>query len=197
MTPVRALPWGDAQTDDGVLPRADRLGVRNPPTGSGVESAVEKVAQGECSGPPHELPAIHYLPRRGRRGPPQTAGYRIDPDTGCWNWTGAKVRGGYGGHGSGRAHRVAWELLVGAIPEGHDLHHLCGNRLCVNPEHLEPRLPREHRGRNGKLSEHQLDRILELIREGRELVEIANDLGVDYLTISGLKLGGLFRRVSP
>jgi hypothetical protein len=61
--------------------------------------------------------------------------------------------------------------------------------------HLEPRLPREHRGRNGKLTEAQLDRILELVKAGRSLREIADDLEVNYLVISGLKLGGLFRRV--
>jgi len=37
-----------------------------------------------------------------------------------------------------RAHRFAYELLVGPIPEGMDLDHVCGVRLCVWPEHLEP-----------------------------------------------------------
>lgn len=36
------------------------------------------------------------------------------------------------------AHRVVWEILVGPIPEGLDLDHLCRNRKCVNPDHLEP-----------------------------------------------------------
>ena len=103
----------------------------------------------------------------------QTAGYRVDPETGCWNWTGTKMRGGYGGQGGRHAHRVAWELLVGPVSEGHDLHHLCGSRACVNPDHLEPRLPHEHRGRNGMLTEAQLDRILALVRDGKSLIEIA------------------------
>jgi hypothetical protein len=37
-----------------------------------------------------------------------------------------------------QAHRFAWELLRGAIPDGLTLDHLCRNRRCVNPDHLEP-----------------------------------------------------------
>jgi hypothetical protein len=61
----------------------------------------------------------------------------------CWEWTGARNRG-YG-YGKLRvadrfvlAHRYAYELLVGPIPEGLDLDHLCRNIICVNPGHLEP-----------------------------------------------------------
>lgn len=63
---------------------------------------------------------------------------------GCWEWTGAKVRGGYGRYrlgGGGRevmAHRYAYEELVGPIPEGMVLDHLCRNTACVNPDHCEP-----------------------------------------------------------
>jgi hypothetical protein len=60
----------------------------------------------------------------------------------CWLWTGAV---GSSGHGRIRphgrllqAHRWVYELLVGPIPEGLDLDHLCRIRRCVNPDHLEP-----------------------------------------------------------
>jgi len=60
----------------------------------------------------------------------------------CWKWTSAFCRQGYGMFwmfGGGRlAHRVAYELMIGEIPEGLDLDHLCHQRDCVNPWHLEP-----------------------------------------------------------
>jgi hypothetical protein len=61
---------------------------------------------------------------------------------GCWEWTGARTRGGYGyfwlGVAAYPAHRVAYATVVGAIPAGLDLDHLCRVRHCVNPRHLEP-----------------------------------------------------------
>ena len=68
--------------------------------------------------------------------------YRVDEMTRCWNWTGALSAGSYGSiYKDGRmqkAHRVSYELLRGAIPHGLQLDHLCRNRRCVNPAHLEP-----------------------------------------------------------
>lgn len=67
--------------------------------------------------------------------------------TGCWEWQGARDKNGYGltFYGSNRlrkvtilAHRLVYELMVGPIPEGLGLDHLCRNPPCVRPEHLEP-----------------------------------------------------------
>ena len=61
---------------------------------------------------------------------------------GCWLWMGHRNQGGYGQVSVNRhmrqAHRVAYELSVGPIPEGLTLDHLCRVRHCVNPSHLEP-----------------------------------------------------------
>jgi hypothetical protein len=66
----------------------------------------------------------------------------IDPDTGCWWWNGCKDRSGYGSathEGMGwPAHRLTYTLLVGEIPHGLVIDHLCRNPSCVNPDHLEP-----------------------------------------------------------
>ena len=66
----------------------------------------------------------------------------------CWLWLGAVSSSGYGrttmnGRGA-PAHRVVYEALLGPIPDGMTLDHLCRNRLCVRPDHLEPVTMREN-----------------------------------------------------
>lgn len=62
----------------------------------------------------------------------------------CWEWTGFIHSGGYGvfrehyEQGSRSAHVLAFELVVGPVPEGKELDHLCRVRHCVRPDHLEP-----------------------------------------------------------
>ena len=67
--------------------------------------------------------------------------------SGCWEWTGCTIGQNHGGGPYGKtrlagktlgAHRAVYSLLVGPIPSGLTLDHLCRNTLCVNPSHLEP-----------------------------------------------------------
>ena len=83
-----------------------------------------------------------------------------DPDTGCWVWYGCMTKKGYGMiavDAPGRkpfgtsAHRVFFIAECGAIPEGLVIDHLCLNKRCVNPSHLEPvtsavNISRAHKG---------------------------------------------------
>lgn len=68
---------------------------------------------------------------------------RVDKSGTCWEWQGP-TSGGYGVIGAGgrkcpliRTHRLSYELLKGPIPDGLEIDHLCKNRRCCNPEHLE------------------------------------------------------------
>lgn len=79
------------------------------------------------------------LSRVDRDGPLPTWAPFLGP---CWIWTGHVNENGYGRIGYKRkvtgTHRLAYELLVGPIPEGMEPDHLCRERACCNPAHLEP-----------------------------------------------------------
>jgi hypothetical protein len=94
------------------------------------------------------------------RKPYRFSGYKLSPTerfwrsfeedeaTGCWVWTASRNAFDYGRISVNgkfvKAHRFAYELLVGPIPDGLVLDHLCRNHPCVNPGHLEPVTSREN-----------------------------------------------------
>jgi hypothetical protein len=70
------------------------------------------------------------------------ASYFMEPNCGCWIWTGTVEEGGYGRFTIAKqklasAHRISYFLHKGEIPSGMQLDHLCRVRCCVNPDHLE------------------------------------------------------------
>jgi len=78
---------------------------------------------------------------------------RVDKKRGCWNWTGGT--GGtkehtYGVYGGTTAHRWAYGYFVEKVPEDRVVDHLCGNKMCVNPAHLEVVTQRENLLRSKK-----------------------------------------------
>lgn len=79
------------------------------------------------------------------------------PESGCWIWLGATWSNGYGSvhlknpRRNCGAHRAIYEALVGPIPAGLDLDHLCRVRCCVNPAHLEPVTRKENLERSGSI----------------------------------------------
>lgn len=99
--------------------------------------------------------------RKSRHGIPahERVLSRVSQDAnGCWIWPGTKTPDGYGLIGIERirtnklTHRVVYEALVGTIPVGLVIDHLCRNRACVNPDHMEPVTNQENiaRGRNAQ-----------------------------------------------
>jgi hypothetical protein len=92
-------------------------------------------------------------PQNARPIPPlterQTRNFwrKVEKSDDCWLWTASTTNAGYGQFGLVRpgerlmmtlAHRLAYTLSVGPIPDGLVIDHLCENKLCVNPAHLEP-----------------------------------------------------------
>lgn len=96
------------------------------------------------------------MPRKGDKQDPLTRLLKhVEKTATCWLWKGGLNKKGYGkcydGARNEIAHIAFYRLLVGPIPSGLELDHICRVRRCVNPEHLEPVTHAENirRGRSG------------------------------------------------
>lgn len=110
-------------------------------------------AKGWVAGQPRKWAKGHHTRQSGVEAV-------VDEATGCWVWQLGRDRDGYGlkwtPSGTRGAHRVYYGRLVGPIPEGLQLDHLCRVRHCVNPVHLEVVTNQENsqRGLKGRLVTH-------------------------------------------
>ena len=150
-----------------------------------------------CGGVPRRRTS-RYLPgHHKQRRDPFAGRYGID-DQGCWVWQGCQVKNGYGQltykGWKGLAHRLSFLRHYGALPEGDlQIHHLCANRACINPDHLEAATPIENRrAAPTKLDPEKVAQIRELgdhLSQG----EIAARFGVDRSMIGHVLRGKVWR----
>jgi hypothetical protein len=136
-----------------------------------------------------------------------TAKYEVNPNTSCWEWVAAKIPGGYGSFsyskaGEVHAHRAAYIMFVGPIPQKLWILHKCDNRKCVNPDHLFLGTPRDNerdkiaKGRkpifngeetsNNKLTTSQ---VLAIRSDFRTQDKIALAYGIAQSQVSRIKSG--------
>ncbi len=122
---------------------------------------------------------------------------------GCWIWKGATGRNGYGavsyGGSTHQAHRLAWRLARGPIPQSDGYHstvvaHICDVRNCCNPDHLRLASQQENmldvleKGRNfgPKLTQPQALQIISMIQGGISCNELAKQFGVSPAAIDAI-----------
>lgn len=118
--------------------------------------------------------------------------YLINPVTGCWDWQLYVGPDGYGNvcfQGRSRgAHIVMYEMKYGPKPLGLEMDHLCRNRSCVNPDHLEPVTPAVNvrRSPRTKLDESQVHKIRRLAMEGMSYRALGRMFKVSYTHIGAV-----------
>lgn len=120
---------------------------------------------------------------------------------GCWFWQGGTGKQGYGQFGVFStvvtAYRFAYELYVGPVPRGRELHHTCGNRVCVRPDHLEvltreeniQRTPRLQRARGLRYDTASSEIRRRRVEKGWSRKELASKAGIGEYTVINAEIG--------
>jgi hypothetical protein len=106
--------------------------------------------------------------------------WTVNPESGCWEWIKCKDKKGYGRAFKDRAHRVIFERFKGPVKEGLELDHLCRNRGCVNPDHLEqvPSIINTQRGESTPFTIKSIKFIRDVASFGAGSVRLAELFGV-------------------
>lgn len=153
-------------------------------------------ARGHVIGQPMPFKRGH---RRGRHQPQKLERWREEDrgyTTACWIWQLSFFPNGYGQVTDGNrskttAHRALYQELRGPVPRDLQLDHLCRQRDCVNPDHLEPvtHLENCRRSNSTRLTEEDVREIRRLCSDGARPVEVAAQYGLTRQYVNALVRG--------
>lgn len=150
-------------------------------------------SRGRVKGVPFTWKSGHFTRIRKR--------YEVDLETGCWNWQVGFNPNGYAiirmNNHSYLVHKLLHQLLHGKAPRGLELDHLCRNRRCINPDHLELVTHTENmrRGAMTKLKVEQVREIKVLLNQGLTHRTIAPMFDVTKAAITAISIGRTWKDI--